>query len=106
VNSLLGWGIASYYLPRKPFMDGYDIYDRSNFFVFEPGASLEMNLTKYMRLNIGGSYRIVTGSKLGYNVDSDFSGFAVNLGLKFGFFNKFEIPDEIKELIKELGMMN
>jgi len=101
VNSLIGWGVASYILPGNKGVSE-SVYDRSGLFVIEPGATLEMNLTKYMRMNIGGSYRLVAGSKLGYNTDSDFSGFAINLTLKFGFFNKFAIPDEIKDAIKDI----
>lgn len=58
----------------------------STFFQVEPAAMLELNLSKYIRLNAGAGYRLV--SKMNYrnfNQD-DISGLTGYLGLKIGLF--------------------
>jgi hypothetical protein len=58
----------------------------SNFLVVEPSALLEINLHKYVRLNVGGSYRVV-GDMTYRNFDqSALSGLAGHVGLRFGLF--------------------
>ena len=58
----------------------------SNFFQIEPSALLEVNLHKYIRLNVGAGYRIV-GDMTYRNFDqSDLSGLTGYFGLKFGLF--------------------
>jgi hypothetical protein len=60
--------------------------EESNFFQIEPSALLEVNLHKYIRLNIGAGYRIV-GDMTYRNFDqSDLSGLTGYFGLKFGLF--------------------
>lgn len=57
--------------------------ERSIFFAFEPGISLEFNATPYFIPSINLSYRIVTGSSMTFLSDKELSG--VNLGLVFKF---------------------
>nr|WKN37930.1 outer membrane beta-barrel protein [Tunicatimonas sp. TK19036] len=59
----------------------------SNFFVFEPGAGLELNITDFFRLNGGLTYRLVSGSDTPGIQDRDLSSMAVFLNFKFGYFN-------------------
>lgn len=56
------------------------------FFTIEPGVDLELNVTKYFRLNAGASYRLVSGIThvSGIN-DAALSGFNGEIALKFGF---------------------
>jgi hypothetical protein len=70
-------------------------YASDAFFIVEPAINVELNLTTWFRLNLGGSYRVVTGvdSKLnydGYNIktlkNSDLSGFSGVAIFKFGLF--------------------
>lgn len=98
INSLIGWGTATY---SKQFKSTDEYYDDEwdGCFVLEPGVSLEMNLTKNMRMDIGASYRWVQGTNFTYIEDTDLSGLSLNFTLKFGFFNKFIIPHEIYEII-------
>ncbi len=57
-------------------------FGEENFFVIEPGANLEINLHKNLRLNAGAAYRI-TGDLAYRNVDtSDVQGFVGSIGLK------------------------
>lgn len=55
-------------------------------FVAEPAARLELNVTKWFRLNLGGGYRFVSGLDLGELENSDLSSFTGVLEFKFGNF--------------------
>lgn len=101
VSSMIGWGEASY-TPSFSDMVNKDLdwtWEKSNMFVFEPGIGLELNLTKYMRLELGASYRIVSGLELSQTENTDLSGFSGNLALKFGLFEPIELPSSIKNIL-------
>ena len=92
VNSLIGAGGASY-TPNMRGMNtnmGFDYnnrnYDQSAFFVFEPGIGVEMNIFRFFRVELGGSYRIISGLDLPKVDNSSFGGASVNLAFKFGNF--------------------
>jgi len=70
--------------------DDFNTYESSAFFVIEPGINLELNVTKFMRFDLGASYRMVQFSEMEYleNSNSELSNFAVNASLKFGLFSK------------------
>jgi hypothetical protein len=55
-------------------------------FVAEPAARLELNVTKWFRLNVGGGYRFVSGLSLASLENSDLSEFTGVLEFKFGSF--------------------
>ncbi|MEQ9438920.1 MAG: hypothetical protein RIG62_07710 [Cyclobacteriaceae bacterium] len=59
----------------------------SNFFVFEPGVGVELNITDFFRLNGGLTYRLISGSDTPGIQDKDLSSMAVFLNFKFGYFN-------------------
>ena len=60
----------------------------SSAFVIEPGIEAEINVTKFFRLGLGGSYRIVQGVTLDKNniTDSDLSNWVAQVSFKFGKF--------------------
>jgi hypothetical protein len=58
-----------------------------NFFKIEPSALLEVNLNKYVRINMGVGYRFVAPMEYRNLNQSDISGLTGYLGLKFGIFN-------------------
>lgn len=66
-NMKIGWGAVTlstqeYYVNGPNYSDnGWDRYDIDNVFVFTPEANLNLNLLKWMRVNIGLGYRLVTG---------------------------------------------
>jgi len=61
-------------------------HDENFFYVLEPGAQLELNVFKWMRLSPGISYRKTFGSKgIGLN-DADLTDWSYNISLKFGKF--------------------
>lgn len=58
----------------------------ANFFKIEPSALLEVNLHKYVRLNLGTGYRFVGQMNYRNFTQSDISGLTGYIGLKFGLF--------------------
>lgn len=60
--------------------------ESSVFFVIEPGAQLEVNVTKYLRIGIGATYRWVQGLELENLSDGDVTGYNGMLSLRFGRF--------------------
>jgi len=64
--------------------DGW--YDGSGFFVAEPFVGVEVNLTSFLRVSAGGSYRFVQGSNTPGISDSDLSGPAFKFAIKAGKF--------------------
>jgi hypothetical protein len=75
-NTLIGGG--SYRLNYGGPYDGV--------FVLEPALNIDLNVTTYMRLGLGGGYRWVTDVDMVGFSDSDFSAFFGSLVLKFGSF--------------------
>ena len=63
------------------------ITTESEFFVFEPGAHLEINILPFMRATGGITYRLVSGSDTRGITDSDLSSMSLALSLKFGYFD-------------------
>lgn len=62
--------------------------EHSTALVIEPGAELEINVTKFFRIALGGSYRMVRGVTLDRNniTDDDLSNWSTHATLKFGKF--------------------
>ncbi|MFC1561196.1 hypothetical protein ACFL4V_01830 [Candidatus Latescibacterota bacterium] len=55
-------------------------------FVFEPAVNGELNVIKWFRINVGISYRLVTGLDISGLDESDLSGIGASITLKFGIF--------------------
>ncbi|MDX9695921.1 MAG: hypothetical protein RBT49_09035 [Bacteroidales bacterium] len=93
---LVGGGVASLYNKDVDFSDDLTweewsdqlSYESSGFFVVEPGVNIEVNVTKFMRFDLGASYRLVQFAEMDYLTDDDLSNLAVNASLKFGIFDK------------------
>lgn len=82
-------GAAGVYLYEDDgdfFENDYDEIENSAAFVVEPGVNIEINVFKFMRLDLGAGYRYVTQSDLQYLSDSDLSDLSFNATFKFGFF--------------------
>ncbi|MEX0772309.1 MAG: hypothetical protein WD038_04030 [Balneolales bacterium] len=61
-------------------------HNSDQYFVFEPNANLELNITDFFRIGVGASYRLTNGiNRAGFS-DSDFSGLNGLITLKFGSF--------------------
>ncbi len=87
---LLGGGGISYVTEDRD--QNYNlIEDTEAFLIAEPGAEIELNLTRYFRLALGTSYRFTTPFNVGLaestNVSSDaLKGFSFMMTFKFGRF--------------------
>lgn len=68
------------------FYGDYLDIENSAAFVVEPGVNIELNVFKFMRLDLGASYRYITGTDLVYLEDKDLSDLSFNATFKFGFF--------------------
>ncbi|HRE66365.1 MAG TPA: hypothetical protein PLM56_04910 [Cyclobacteriaceae bacterium] len=93
VNLFSGVGFtAQYNRPEWGDWDDFDTYttthDENWFYVLEPGAQLEMNLFRWLRLSPGISYRNTYGSEGRGLSDNDLSNWSYNITLKFGGFGK------------------
>lgn len=56
------------------------------FWAVEPGITAEINILRAMRLGVGASYRYIGDASLTNTTQSDLSGFAGSITLKFGWF--------------------
>lgn len=57
-----------------------------NFFVLEPGATLDLNVTSWLRFSVGASYRFASGVDSPVSTNSDLSAPAAVVMLRFGKF--------------------
>lgn len=60
--------------------------ERSAFFIGEPGAQLEFNITEHFRIGAGVSYRFVKGLDMVNLEDADLTGLSTNISVRFGQF--------------------
>lgn len=63
-----------------------DLLDDEIFFVLEPSAMVEMNLTKILRVSMGGSYRFTDDVKLLDTSKNALEGFTFQFSVKLGRF--------------------
>ncbi len=80
---LIGGGGISY---RDSIYQNYSEKNTNAVFVLEPSANIEMNVTKFFRIDIGASYRWVNDVQFDGLKDKDMSGLSGMLTLKFGTF--------------------
>jgi hypothetical protein len=92
-NVLLGHGGVGY---RRgiwnEIIDGNfsddDIFDDEvdNFFILEPSISVNLNLTRWLHLSAGASYRLVTDVDLPGLQNEDLRGISLQTAIEFGLF--------------------
>jgi hypothetical protein len=95
---VIGAGGAAYvsqeqYPDIDDFEDMDDLYDydhctlsSSPYFIVEPGANVELNVTGFMKLYAGYSYRWLMGLNLENTASTALNGSSFNFGVKFGKF--------------------
>ena len=83
LHSLIGTGGLRYWECFDENWNDNDGFD-DLVFVFEPGLDLELNVTKYFRMGIGGTYRFVQGVTFAGLSNNDIGGPSASLVLKFG----------------------
>lgn len=84
VHTLIGGGSVAY--QREDSTDRAE--DLDGFFVLEPGVTLDLNVTTWMRFSVGASYRYINGvdSNLKLSSNKDLSGLSAMVMLRFGKF--------------------
>ncbi len=85
VSALVGGGGASY-LNKAWDGDLTDVSVMDVFYVIEPSLQLIVNVTRYFRIGLGGSYRYVSGVELEGISNNYLSGPSASLTFKFGIF--------------------
>ena len=69
------------------FTNGFDnITETSGFFIVEPGAELEINIARFFRFAIGGTYRFMEGVDLSSVSNSKLDDWSTHVSFKFGKF--------------------
>lgn len=76
--------LAGFYDPYD-YVDVY-IEDADAFFIAEPGIEIEFNVTRWMRLAAGGTYRFTTTLSDPVFHSDILNGFTGGISLKFGMF--------------------
>jgi hypothetical protein len=70
--------------------DSYETGDvpanNATYAYMEPGATLEINLWKHLKLDLGAGYRFVSSVKFNELTENDFKGITYSIGLKIGMF--------------------
>lgn len=91
VSVLIGAGSVGYYEGEGTdigccFDDGEDRENWDSFFIVEPSFQMELNVIPFLRIDVGASYRFVSGVGKYHLTNSDIGGPSINLTLKFGRF--------------------
>ena len=84
VGVLVGGGGIGY---KREDSDAFNSpYKKNAFFVLEPNANVNLNVTRFFRIAAGISYRYVSGLKSVVSTNNDLSGPSGVLTFKFGKF--------------------
>jgi len=82
VSALVGGGgvYDAYYETADIAVDG------DEFFIAEPSAGVELNVTRFFRVNLSGGYRFTSGLDYAGVTDDDLRGPSAGIAFKFGKF--------------------
>lgn len=69
-----------------PWDDNDFVLESTSFFVFEPSALIELNVSHHFRVGFGAGYRLVRGSNLENLDDDDLSGYTGVVSIQLGKF--------------------
>ena len=85
-NTLLGIGRVSYNNIDGYDASGSDHHAGESFFVIEPSATVQTNITQFLRFDVGISYRFATGLNYPYLSNNEISGLSGVISLNVGTF--------------------
>lgn len=88
INVLIGAGGVTY---NERYDNDWEWNDNNNrptdaFFIVEPELKAELNISTFLRVNVGGSYRFVRGINIIGLRNSDIAGPSANITFKLGKF--------------------
>lgn len=87
IHSMIGAGGVRYVEKNHDNDWDYDgDYSEDTFFIAEPGFNLVLNVTDFMRVGGGASYRYINGVNYRTLSNSDLSGVSGQVFIKFGSF--------------------
>ena len=87
IGTMIGGGALAFTNDNDDDDDDDDHHSGTDkFFVIEPEANVFINITRFCRIGIGGSYRYVKGLDKEYYKDEDFSGANAKIIAAFGWF--------------------
>lgn len=81
-STKLGWGTISLDDNRLP--DNYE----DNVLVFTPQVEVEVNISRWFKINVGGGYRFVTGVNGNVFQQKEFNSPQATIGFLFGWFRQ------------------
>lgn len=83
---LIGGGVVGYV---DHYFEDFDIEDETwdAYFVFEPGVSVQYNISRFIQLEAGVKYRFSSDINLYRGSINNINGFSGGIGMKFGVFN-------------------
>jgi hypothetical protein len=82
VDTTIGGGALCY----DAVSNRRDCNDAVTFFVFEPTANVELNVTSFMRVAVGGGYRFTADGDTSTAYNPQLSGFVARTSVQFGQF--------------------
>jgi hypothetical protein len=80
---LVGAGKVEY---KGSYRDSKTGDDSDTYFILEPGLNIQFNVMRFWRMDLGATYRYVSGCELGDVNDNDLSGMVGSLTFRFGKF--------------------
>jgi len=83
---LVGAGGIAYNSVDRRWEESWYVEDSEAFFVVEPGAEIELNITKFFRFAIGAYYRFTSNIDLMNTSKDVLNGFSFGVNFKFGKF--------------------
>lgn len=84
---LVGVGGVAYSSVNRRWEEDLFVEDSEVFFVVEPGAEIELNVTRFFRFSFGAYYRYTSNIQLQYSSKKDIlNGFSFGVNFKFGKF--------------------
>lgn len=90
IHTLIGGGSAGFRYSWDEEQwnndNGMNHKEHDPFFILEPGANVDLNVTPWFRTSAGVSYRYVTGLSSAAATNSDISGLSAGLTFRFGKF--------------------
>jgi hypothetical protein len=83
---LIGAGGIAYSSIDRGWEENWYVEDSEAFFVVEPGAEIELNITRFFRFSLGAYYRYTSNIDLLNTPKDALNGFSFGVNLKFGKF--------------------
>lgn len=85
VGTVIGGGTANEYIVNENGSHG-TTFQSPGFFMMEPKLGVELNLTRYLRFELGVGYRYISAIRFESLSTGELSGFTLGMGFKLGIY--------------------